>query len=605
MAEVTTGNELLAYTGNAELAGGYSPDTIGVGKIDLSPLQTWAIYQYNTNLKNYERQEEDRKKLEELYSNPKIHLSLDQNLATQIQPKLDNLATLMKQNPQLYRDRKKYYEFIDQYNELIDDNAKLKTIQDEKDATKKSIEAESNEYKKRALQKYYDSLNNYKLGDEPPVYNGVFEFDEKVSLPILETQTEKKQRIVGDKIQTYTQSIVSPLNAKGIAAEQAAKNGDVRAQRETLVSGILAHGDLDLYNEKAQQAYNDWANFAYQSLQTKYADDFSSWSKSNKEKSFDDFLTATNRKNEYDEQINDIKWLKGTDGGSPAIYTVPSGTDKQKLDGFTYDDNGNRLNLPDDDVAALMAIINNGVGLKTKIVKEEVSEVPSKIKENEAQAKKSDEDAKSNRIKALTDREYKRALIALKKEKSVSGGTESDAANTLWDKNFDGIFASDLVNNPNGGKVEVGTFFLPMNKLLYRFNEKGEKLVGYNPKIEYTKYDVDRDGKRTPSKGAGIKNKEGGVAKIILTKNGKRVSKDDAEFVSLFKELKKNNPSLRGEEIYIMLATDPKGREMGYDYIIEGENGQIVTRRLNRIGLISIDNKQKSGKEESALQEEE
>jgi len=58
--DVTTGKDLNSYQGNPALADG--PGKTGYAKVDLSPLETFAINKYKTNLLDFEQPKLDRLK---------------------------------------------------------------------------------------------------------------------------------------------------------------------------------------------------------------------------------------------------------------------------------------------------------------------------------------------------------------------------------------------------------------------------------------------------------------------------------------------------------------------------------------------------------------
>lgn len=393
--EVTTGQELGSYSGNAALAGGEASNAIGWKDIDTTPLQTYALKRYATNLVNYETQEKDRAKAEQMYLDPNINVPLDEHLAEQVRPKMEEMKNLMAKNPSAATDPKSWYKIQALDKELLQQNARLKSVQDLKNKYNGLAGAEPDEFKKKNYQDYVSQLEKYKLGEDVPPFNDHFVFDEK-HLPELKTADVVTQRINGDKVETVRSTMYNGIDALQKARDQHITNGEVNNTGQDLASTLLTHGGLDDLNNRMAKAYDQQIKLNFGLLHDKYATEFGTYQKANPNATFSDFLKATNRQGEIKGIVDNLAWLK-----QPLTYVPDQGQNNPDLShNYAYDDKGVRLSADNDTLRAIYSVLRNPAGAKEEILKTELSKTPSEIKLNEAKANAATANAKSNRIKA-------------------------------------------------------------------------------------------------------------------------------------------------------------------------------------------------------------
>lgn len=396
--EVTTGQELNSYQGNAALADGPAGNYVGQAPFDITPLQTYALAKYKTNLENYETQEKDRAKVEAMFLDPNINVPLDEHLAEQIRPKMDEFKQTMAKNPSAYKDPQSWYKIQQLDKELLADNAKLKTVQVAKDNYKKLAGLEPNERKKKNYLEHIAKLEKYKLGEDVPVFNDYFGYD-AAHLPSLLTGKVKEQRMVGNKIETVERSVFNGIDALDKAKQQHITNGEVNNTGIDLAKTLLSHGGLEDLNKKLAKAYDDQMTLNFGLLKDKYDKEFATYKKDNPKASFFDFVDAWKLQEEVANMGNKLSYLKKgleyiTDGqeGNPELQHS-----------FTYDENGVRLNVDNDTLRAMYAILENPVGEQETVIDSKISELPSKIKENEANAMKNKAAAGLSNAKVKTE----------------------------------------------------------------------------------------------------------------------------------------------------------------------------------------------------------
>jgi len=371
--EVTTGQSLNSYQGNANLAVG---DAYGYAKIDLSPLQTFALKKYQNNLIDYQQQQEDRALLQKQFSDPAIYQNVDKTLADQLSPSMLRLKELAKKNLYKNPDSKEWYEFQDLYRENLDKNAQAKAVQKIKDDTKEALGKTADPHEKESLTAYINQLESYKLGEDIPVYNKYFAPVDK-HLPNLVTSEMTKEIGTPDgKIRTVKTTVLNPLGGAALAQRKLVESPESFQTYKDIAHTTLESGDFDFINEKAAQAYNNGMLLNNNELRNKNQGEYEKFNKENPTATFRDFMVASGRENELAAIEKGHEYLKGERG---ALYEVPAESGKE-LAGYTYytksDGKKVRLNKPDYEVAAIYKATEKPAGAKEEILSEKLSITP-------------------------------------------------------------------------------------------------------------------------------------------------------------------------------------------------------------------------------------
>lgn len=587
MADVTTGQELNSYQGNAALADGPAGNYIGQAPFDITPLANYALAKYKTNLKNYETQEKDRAKVEEMFLDPNINVPLDEHLAEQIRPKMDEFKQTMAKNPSAYRDPASWYKIQQLDKELLADNARLKAVQVAKDKYSQLAGAEPNEKKKKNYLDHVAKLEKYKLGEQVPAFNEYFDFD-AAHLPSLLTGKVKEQRMVGNKIETVERSVFNGIDALDKAKQQHIINGEVNNTGVDLAKTLLTHGGLEDLNKKLSKAYDDQMTLNFGLIKDKYDKEFAAYKKENPKASFFDFVDPWKLQEEVANIGNKLSYLKNglqyiTDGqeGNPELEHS-----------FTYDKNGVRLNVDNDTLRAMYAILENPVG-------EQETVVDSKISKEAAEIRKLDSDRKSNEKKALAyvqGVKDKGRMINAKISKMKTDEEKNNYLSQNWDR-------TPLEQKEKIATIVQGKIFsaVPAGKSLpvYTIGEKGDvsilQPIGGKPVYDV----VDDKGKPIPGK-SKLKGWQGGTYKYeyVDPKTGESI---EDQILADFEEIKKlhpNDPSINLDEFI-----KANIRDKNYDYIVRGENG-TTDRKTNAAAQIKISNPV-TGKDETGVFETE
>lgn len=375
---VTSGMELNSYEGNANLAEG-SYDT-GYAKIDLSPLQDYALKKYQTNLVDYQQQQKDRAALEEKYTDPTINLFLDKPLADQLDPKLNRLKELSKMGLEKNPNSKQWYEFMDLHKELTKDNARLKAVQDLKERYNKDAGASPDQHEKERMLAYVKQLDNYKLGEEIPVYNKYFAFND-AHLPEGETAKGVMKRVNGNMVDDVEYSIYNPMDLDKKAKDQRVRQPEAYNTGEDIGHTLLEHGGVEEVNKAAKDIYDKGLRYNIGLLQGKYKSEYEKYLKANPGTTFKAFIDATGKTNELNRIYQGHEYLKN------GLQYIPVEADKgQVLDNFSYSPDGTkRLNVDNDVLRAIYAATKRPPGETEKVIKSELSTKPAEIKLKEAQ----------------------------------------------------------------------------------------------------------------------------------------------------------------------------------------------------------------------------
>lgn len=382
-SEVTSRMALNSYRGDANLAAG---EGTGYAKIDLSPLQTYALQKYRTNELDFNQQQEDRSKLEKLYTDPAIHQQLDKSYGDQLNPIANKLKELSKKNLQMNPNSKDWYDFMDTHNELVQTNAKLKAVQDIKNKAKEKLGASPNLHEKEGLTAYISQLDNYKLGEEVPVYNKYFDYDPKHMASLVTSQVTKQVPTADGKgIRTVKTTVTNPLNADQLFQRKLVENPYASQTFKDIAHTTLESGDYETINDKAAEAYSNGMILNNNELQTKYQAEYQKFKKANPAGTFRDFMVSSGKDAELAAVQKGHDFLKPTEKG--VVFEVPAETDRE-LAGYTYFQRPNgtkvRLNKPDYEVAAIFKATETVPGAKEEVLEEKLSVTPK----DEFEAKK-------------------------------------------------------------------------------------------------------------------------------------------------------------------------------------------------------------------------
>lgn len=583
MAEVTTGAELNSYQGVGELAEGSSGNALGTAEADFKPLEMWALKQFEVNKLNYEREEEDRKKLETMFSDPEINVPLDETYANQISGRLDKLKEMMVRQPQLYKDKKMYYEFMREYNSLLNDNAKLKTVQTAKDAYKTKIGVEKNPRRKQAMENYVQQLEGYSLGDDIPAYSDVFDFDSK-HLPETLIGTTKKYRKNGNYMEEYDVKVYDPANAPEKAMRQLVTDPTAESSGVALAEGLLNfYGDIDWYNQQIADAYSKSENLVMSRLAARYNNEWVDYKKKNPNKTFADFIAETNKTEEKNKAMQPYAFL------SKPIQLIETGGSEGALTGFTYTQDGKRLSVDNSTLRAIFSAINNPIGEVESLVKRDGDLTDEKAKTE--QAKRGLYAANTNLAKEKTAKiraETQQQTEEGNRYKGLIKQTVKNYVNTLDPNNL----LAQLTFSKGGFRIPA-TEVLNASNLSIGEGAGGKKMKPFGTTKVYDKY---RSDGKTPLTGAKVIGEEGGYYEVVMTNSGK-----------------KGNPLLTSGEIkdawsaYLTTTSEPSVAdffdilsEEGISFSLKGSgSGDYITEDLNAAALLMIDNKQKTKGEES------
>lgn len=393
MPDVQSGTDLNSYQGNANLAGGNS-EGVGYAKVDITPLQTLALQQYNTNMVDYQQQQYDRAKLEDMYLDPSIYVDLDQDLAGQITPKMQEFKDLARKQLEKNPNSEDYYKFKDLYKELGSLNAKGKAVQTLRQQYKKAAGETQDEHEKEALNAHLEKLSKYKLGDEIPVYNKYFGFD-KNALPPKDKLKGTYLRVKGNVIETVQTELNNPMGLDEVAKRQRIENPKVYTTGEDIGHTLLQHGGVDELNKKTAEYADLGIKLNVGLLKDKYQNELNKFQKENPTGTFQEFLNATGHSDEIDKIRQGHDYLK-----VPVKYIpVPDG--EGRLQNYSYSADGKqRLNVDNDILRAKFSATDEPIGKSEKVLKSELSKTPAEIERIRAATEKINSDKKVNVMKA-------------------------------------------------------------------------------------------------------------------------------------------------------------------------------------------------------------
>lgn len=543
--EVTTGNQLNAYQGNANLA---SVPGSGYGKIDLSPLATYAAYAYNTHLEDFKQQQKDKAKIEELYMDPSIYLSLDKGYADQVAPLTSKIKNLGAQNLQLQPNSDKWYEFMDTYKELKSANAKLKTVQELKNKALTDAGASADVHEKERLTAYADKLDKYKLGEDVPAYDKYFKADE-THIPTGLKSTGTRQKVLPNgNVQTEKFTVFNPIGLDTVAAQNLALHPEYAQTYSDIAHKYLEQGDLSIVNSANADTYDKSMLLNMDELRTKYKTDFAKYQKQFPGKTFGDFMTFNGKDNELQKVYQGNAFLQ------KQVQQVPATVDRGKeLAGYTYYTDQKtgaktRLNVPDSDLAAMMGATKNVPGERDEVVSE---------------------------ILGLTPKDKYEAGIKLQLERENRASAERINANTQEQENY----RAGLKAYAEGkGKTVPELPMTPLPSIL-------AGIGGYNKRVKISSLPISQVAAINPN-WLDAKGNLLAANKDIEVTVGKRIDETDGVFI--YKKGKKatekesvNESKLKSnaESWLATFAKERKGQEVyGYiDDLYQKAKGNVVT----------------------------
>lgn len=422
--EVTTGQELNSYQGNAALAGGVNET--GFAPIDLSPLAVFALKKYEVNKLDYEKQQEDKAALEKKYMDPSLNVFLDPELASQIEPDLTELKELSKKHLEMNPKSEDWYRFHEVYNNILKKNANAKVVQDLLTTTRADIEATQNPDEKQKRTEFADKLKKYKLGDQVPVYEKYFPPVEKY-VPTGETAKYTVERIKPDgktkeKVEKSVNNsvglmkkydnlqLMDPQSQETWADIANTALQDFVADKGT--GGVL----LDNLNKTTADVYQKNMDYNKAQIQSKYDKEYQEYLKAdpaNANAGFIGFLS--------NDPVKLKEWTDVTEGLAflqKPVNVVDASKDPRKYAGFTYfkgpDGKVSRLDVNDKEFAARHGATVNPPGEKETVLSSELDKTGAQIKLLEAQTAAEAKDAETKRIKVLGELSLEKARDANK-----------------------------------------------------------------------------------------------------------------------------------------------------------------------------------------------
>ncbi len=424
MANVTTGQELNSYQGNAALAGGVNET--GFAAMDLSPLAVFALKKYEVNKLDYEKQQEDKAALEKMYINPDLNVFLDPSLAGQIDPDLNELKELSKKHLEMNPKSEDWYKFHDTYNTILKKNANAKTVQTLLTKTRGDAEATANLDEKKKLNDFADKLKNYKLGEEIPVYDKYFAPVEKY-VPTGETAKWKVERTKpdGKTKEVVEKSVNNSLwllrkydKMQMMEPESQETWGDIA---NTAIQDYVADKGtggvlLDNLNKTSADVYQKNLDYNKSLLESKYNKEYQEYLKANPTTppaTFESFVATDPIKS---KELKDI--YEGLSFLQNPVHLIDASKDPRKFAGFTYftgpDGKVSRLDINDKEFAARHGATVSPAGEKETVLSSELDKTGAQIKLLEAQAAAEAKDAQTKRIKVLGELNLERSKEANK-----------------------------------------------------------------------------------------------------------------------------------------------------------------------------------------------
>jgi len=193
----TTGNDLLAYQGNAALAvggannGGGFLDNGGsiLAKEANEIIDIAGRNQLMSNSRKYEQAIKDRDAIYEQFAKTDLDFPVEDIDRPELQAKIDSVKKKMIETPNLRANREKWLEVQKDLNELTAMKASAKTrsaiAADQRIAAAKEI----NPMKKKEMMESLDTQLNKGVYHQIDPYSKLVEWDEKTLAPISYTKT--------------------------------------------------------------------------------------------------------------------------------------------------------------------------------------------------------------------------------------------------------------------------------------------------------------------------------------------------------------------------------------------------------------------------------
>lgn len=563
--QVTTGQELNSYKGDANLASG--SNYAGYAPLVLDPLQTYALNKYKTNLIDYEQQQKDKALLQEKFYDPNINLKLDKEFAEQIQPAIDKFKDSAKLNLQMNPDSDEWYDALATHEKLLKDNAALKTVQNLKDDALKKAGETADQHDKEVWTAYADKLSKYKLGEEIPAYSKYFApVDKHVPTGEITTGTYQRQSADGKYKQTVKKTINNPMGLPKKYDRMAIDDPTAYKTWGDISHTLLENGGINELNKAAAETYKASMALNTSNFQEKYKSQWDEFHNKYPGLPYSDFIAATGLTDELSQIQKGNAFLKVEGKDAVPVEKVPA--EANHLSGYTYftdpkDGKEYRLNKSDKVIAAMHGATAKLPGQSEEVLKSELDETPAKIELLKAQALKAKSDANANMIKAKAARAKVNAQIAKLKE-----GTEQDTYfSELWDRNPQ---EQKLLAFTDGNQVISN---IPAESSLPIYTIKGDKVTELIPKGAQKVYDkVNEDG--SPATGAKVTGYTGGSYHFRYVKPGSNTALSDKQLLNAY-----NNSVAKYGEISFDDFVKGAIKNKAFDYVIEGENG-IVDRKL-------------------------
>ena len=390
--DITTGRELNSYAGDANLGTG---EASGYAAMDLTPLATYALKKYETNLKDYEQQQKDKKDLEKQFNDPELYKFVDKELADQIDPYLNELKELAKENLQLRPNSEKWYRFHELHSKIIQLNANAKTVQTLKDKAKKDAGDSADPHDKEKNLAFADKLSKYKLGDEIPAYEKYFPYDASDNPTATVSQSVRERpRADGNGVEKVTRITTNPLGLLKKYDELEVTKPKARATWEDIAHTTLEKGGVPNLNARMAETYKEALALNRGLLADQHEEDYDDYLKLYPTKNLEDYLESIGQTQEIKDVKAGLQFLE-----HPLTYaSITKDPGGKELAGFTYfpDENGvkQRLSVSDKELAAIFGATQIPPSERESVTSE-LSKVPAEIEALKAKTALTKEQAKT------------------------------------------------------------------------------------------------------------------------------------------------------------------------------------------------------------------
>lgn len=409
--EVTTGGTLNAYQGNANLASGINnPD---YAKINLDPLQNYALKKYETNLVDYNQQQKDKELLQNNFTDPAIHLQLDKEYADQLAPQMDSFVKSAKSNLQLNPNSEEWYNALSAHKDLINNNAQLKAVQTLREKALADAASADNPQEAEKQNAYAEKLKKYKLGQQIPVYQKNFVYNDKY-VPKGDEHKFSSERVSADgkTKNTYNNTIFNPINLPEKTRELGVTNPEAAKTWGDIAYTTLQSKDVPQLNEAMAKTYTNGMLLNNGQLQQQHLPEYKKYLVDHPGATFEDFGLANGLKPELDEIKKGHEYLK-----TPLQEIVVP--ENENLAGFSYytdpqSGERKRLSVDDETLGAIFGATRNVPGKKEELVKSELSITPKDELDVNAKIKINNDDNAQRERESLREEKTKRYIAGLK-----------------------------------------------------------------------------------------------------------------------------------------------------------------------------------------------